>query len=707
MHTFNVPEFNYCRGILDFEDDSQENCLSLKDGKGKISFSTSVAKHGKRSLKWQSGGTSKSVLQYDVPTWKYYRRYLWNGGIKMWIYRETAVKGKTMEVRIRDNERNAELGMFKVDMGFKGWRAIWVSLRECRSFCDSLNPPMEVTHIDFVLTHSDTIYFDLLFFTDNISRQSRDKIVPPFTTFGSIYDASDVWQRSYHWSQQTPTALPATVDPSKTLSLTHIESRLKNWYCDETKTSYDFTGSLKARWDTLTNSFDQANVEYDKLTLEKKDDKSVISGPPLFCRNSKQGEGYYSTPDPEKKFSFITAKVLLPLALEFYLKSRQNELTKTVSEETPRLNSKDFTEREKSLQKISKNKGRREEFSKFLNSASQGSPYNEQDVRRSLEYINKVRLQRIINVLDYLEDQGWADGSGLGSLDHEMNGDGAGFMHTLFLLKESLHQDSGNKSRLLNLIKTAKWYNDFGEIYQTTFEYNGTTADRMATIMLFRLMIVLIMPASTENERKARQRDMDALKRWMDNALTINKAFGGVIKPDYTSFHHQAFYASAYAPDALHTAAQVQYLLEGTDYALSEQFKQNLRIALKTLRLTAVKYSTPSSVGGHFPDFSKAILIDILPAYAYVSVLHPKPLPEVPAGGIDIVSIEMKGAPMFSRLYQPTEAQVLAYLKEGQVQREMTYMNSLGSLQIMVLVSYKMSVFSIVAIALLKLYYYL
>ena len=603
----------------------------------------------------------------------------------MWIYREAPARERIMEVRLR-NRRN-QLGMFTIDMGFKGWRAIWVSYAECKTECDSLNPPAQLTSVDFVLTHSDTIFFDLVEFVRGMSLQSRDKLVPPFTKFGSMYDASEFWQRSYHWSQQTPTVLPTTVDPSKTLSLTHIESRLENWYCDETQTSYDFKGNLKSRWEALTRSFAEANNEYDRLDFKEQSGETVIGGPPLFCRNCEQGTRDYSSTDPTRKFSFITTKVLLPLALEFYLKSRQNELSKTVTEETAGLNSKDIAVREKSLQKISKTQAMRDAFSSFLNARKQGRFYTEQDVRHSLEYINKVRLQRIINLLDYLEDQGWADGSGIGSLDHEMNRNGAGYMHTLFLLKDSLHQSVGNRSRLLSLIKTAKWYNDFGEVYQTSFEYNGTTADRMITIMLFRLMIVLIMPTCSEDELKARQRDMDALKRWMDNALAINKAFGGVIKPDYIGFHHKAFYASAYTPHALHTAAQVQYLLEGTDYALSEASKRNLRLALQTLRMTAVKYSTPSSVGGRVVDFSKAILINILPAYAYISVSHTGPLPEFPDKGFYFTKLDMEAAGMFQRLYQPSNTEVRKYLKNGRVQKGKTYMNSLGSLQIMSLVS--------------------
>ena len=82
-----------------------------------------------------------------------------------------------------------------------------------------------------------------------------------------------------------------------------------------------------------------------------------------------------------------------------------------------------------------------------------------------------------------------------------MNGVGAGYTYTLFRLKNSLHQDPRNETRLVNMINTAKWYNDFGEVYQSKFEFKGTTADSILTILLFRLMIVLAMPATTEMER--------------------------------------------------------------------------------------------------------------------------------------------------------------------------------------------------------------
>ena len=54
---------------------------------------------------------------------------------------------------------------------------------------------------------------------------------------------------------------------------------------------------------------------------------------------------------------------------------------------------------------------------KFCNHLkAQGKLYTEAKEHLSLKYLNQIRLERICNVLDYLEDQGWADGSASGSL---------------------------------------------------------------------------------------------------------------------------------------------------------------------------------------------------------------------------------------------------------------------------------------------------
>ena len=661
---------------MDFEDANQKNYFVVPpDSKGDISLSTFASKSGDTSLKLESQVSGTSVFRYERPSSDPIQKtQLWRGGIKMWIYKKDAVKGKKMEVRLLDKAKNVRVGTFIVDMGFKGWRGIWVSYGESREHLKSLSHNAKITQVEFVLDHQDTVYIDLLEFMPTLAFQSRDKIVPPFTKFGSKYDYTNFWQQSYNCSQQTPTALPASIDALKALSIAHIESRLRNWNSDETTTTYDFTGTLQSRWRTLKRSIDYAQEEYDRLEFKTLSDKTVINGPPLFCLRCERGSRVYKATIRPRKFSFVMTRVLQPLAIELHLKSRSNEMKRTVTKETPKLNSPHPNVVKQSLIRVcGLYEARQNEFHNHLK--SQGTPYTEDKVHRSLEYINQARLQRILNVLDYLEDQGWADGSAIGSLYMEMLRSGAGFVHSLFLLEDSLERDAAYKNRLINLINTAKWYNDFGDVYQAPFKYKGTTAHKMITMMLFHLLIVLSMPTSTDEDQKA-------LQRWLENALTINQAFGGVIKPDYTGFHHMAFYASAYIPDALHTVAQVQYLLEGMEFALSETAKRNIREGLKTLRMTAVKYSTP----GRIPDYCNEVLLKNLPAYAYISVSYPGSLATTPLKGITIPGLN-KDAELFERLYQPSDKAVSTNLGRGWIQAGKSYFNSIGSLQLMITVS--------------------
>ena len=102
---------------------------------------------------------------------------------------------------------------------------------------------------------------------------------------------------------------------------------------------------------------------------------------------------------------------------------------------------------------------------------------------------------------------------------------------------------------------------------------------------------------------------MDTLLRWINNAVSVNEGLGGVIKPDFAGFHHKGFYASANVPQALHDAAFVQYLLGGTEFALSSSSTNNIKRVMETPRLVAVKYSTPTGVNGRYPEYFDKDLI--------------------------------------------------------------------------------------------------
>ena len=666
--------------LFDFENANEANCFH-QQGSGTVTRSSDqkTVKQGQKSLKWKATGASTLRL-YAASTFSIPNRWLLRGGVKVWLYKENASPGKTLEVEFKNTVQRSSttVARFQVNLDFQGWRGIWVTFSECKSTATSFSSGAVINDVNFVLREADTIHIDLLEFPQSIGKQSRDKIVPPISPFGlELYDASNTWQRTYYWSQQTLPALPTTIDQKKIQSLEVIKSRLKNWYCDETRATPNFQGTslIKQRWDSLSRSIEKAHSEYKKLTI----DGNKVIGPPLFCRDCRNGE----------KFGDIMEKILLPLALEYHLRSRTVEIDSTVTAQLANLNSPQQLTKDNAYKAIAgKHKDMQNKFKNYLPSVS---TLTSQQVKTAINSLNDHRLNKINNLLDFVKQQGFADGSGLGSLDHEMNRDGAGFMHTLFLL--SVSPSPPSKSRLLDLISTAKWYNDFGEVYQSsTFEIKGTTADRMITLLLFRLIIVLMMPKDNDAEKKAKIRDMDAVLRWMNNALAVNEGLGGVIKPDFTGHHHKAFYASAYVPQALHNAALVHYLLGGTEFALSTTSANNIRRGLETMRLIALKYSTPNSVNGRFPNYVKKVLIKAaLAGYAYISVEHPSVLPAVIPTGITITNV--KGAEMFLRLYDESDPDVASYLKDGRPAKSKYYFNSLGSLDIMKAVSTSIAFF--------------
>ena len=473
----------------------------------------------------------------------------------------------------------------------------------------------------------------------------------------------------YYWSQQLIPALPSTIDPLKKNSFEIIKSRLKNWYCDETKTTSSFSSPLKERWNSLLKSVKKAHQNYHELDFHE----GKIVGPPLFCRDCRYPQ----------KFGTIMEQILLPLALEYYMKSRTNEIAQTAATQRSELNSGNSTRRKNAWKAIAGESKHMFGIIKKKYLPASSAPFTAAQIESAINTLNFDRLNHINNLLDFVKEQGFADGSGLGSLNHEMNMDDTGFMHTLFLLSDSLSKPS-NESKLKELINTTKWYNDFGEVYQSpTFEIKGTTADRMITLTLFRLIIVLAMPSVTDADIKAKIRDMEALVRWLNNALAVNEGLGGVMKPDFTGYHHLGLYGPAYVPQALQTASLVQYLLGGTAFSLSATSVNNIRQGLETLRLIAVKYSTPNSVNGRFPDyFNKALMKTVLPGYAYISVLHPPVVPSAIPKGIHVTNVTEPE--MFLRLYRYSE--VKSVLEQGSYKAKY-FFNSLGSLSIMDAVS--------------------
>ena len=215
-------------------------------------------------------------------------------------------------------------------------------------------------------------------------------------------------------------------------------------------------------------------------------------------------------------------KALLPLALEYHLKSRPLEVSNTACQwakkYTGSATPEDGDVKAVAGQDSEMIQAFNQEYMNHIAESEQAPPACEganvtsySKVTHAVTQINNKRKENLLLLFEYLKDQGWVKGSAAGTTNHEMNRSGAGFANAVFLFRKELEA----AGQLESHIGTLKWYTDFNEVYQhPTYEYHGTTADRMRTISLFRLMAVLMMPEETGSgnmkpKAQAKVRDME------------------------------------------------------------------------------------------------------------------------------------------------------------------------------------------------------
>ena len=231
---------------------------------------------------------------------------------------------------------------------------------------------------------------------------------------------------------------------------------------------------------------------------------------------------------------------------------------------------------------------------------------------------NPESLKKAIYMYDYFHDQGWADGSGMGTLCFEKLRS-SGYFHSFFLLKDELTPE-----QLERELNTLNWFTLFGICYQEP-TYAGEVADNLRALALPKLIYALSL-----TDKKEQQIALTAFRNYMDNALATAPGFFGTIKADFSGYHHRGPYTSAYYPHALYAGALVAYLLHGTPYALSDTTLHNLKQSLLAFRFFCANLDSPVGTAGRFPT-GQQILETLLPAYAYVAFSYPTPDKELTA----------------------------------------------------------------------------
>lgn len=274
---------------------------------------------------------------------------------------------------------------------------------------------------------------------------------------------------------------------------------------------------------------------------------------------------------------------------------------------------------------------------------------------------NMESFDKLMTLFDYYHDQGWAEGSGLGTPDHETNRS-SGYFVAVYLMREEL-KETGRFDREIGAMN---WYTDFGKVYgEYKVDYTETTADEMRTHFLYRLLYAMAMEDTPEKVQA-----INAYREWVESALELNPNFAGTIKPDYTGFHHRGIYVSAYAPHGYHMAAVINYLLHDTVFELDQTSQENLKGALEAVDVMTKDYNLPQSLTGRFPK-QTGIVSEILPAYAYMA------LSGDPVTG-DEIDKDMAG--IFMRLWNPDSSALKK--RFNKCRAGISYIDTIGGLEL-------------------------
>ena len=223
-----------------------------------------------------------------------------------------------------------------------------------------------------------------------------------------------------------------------------------------------------------------------------------------------------------------------------------------------------------------------------------------------------VSKKKWLNLIDWFNDQGWADGSAMGGLMGEKLRS-SGYFHSVFLMRNEL--DSTKLNRELN---TLNWFGLWGNVNVPAYKI-GENADQIRTMCIAKLDYALMQP--DPNKQVAA---LTALTNYFNKAFSAAPGFSETFKPDFSGYHHSGPYFSAYYSEALYSAAWVCYLLHDTPYALSDSVYKVLKNCLLTFRNVASVYDVPVGVSGRFPTGTK-ILNSVLPAFAYLALSKSEP----------------------------------------------------------------------------------
>lgn len=195
-----------------------------------------------------------------------------------------------------------------------------------------------------------------------------------------------------------------------------------------------------------------------------------------------------------------------------------------------------------------------------------------------------------LDLYDHMVDQGFAGGSGLGTI-HHYGYNWRSYYRSLFIMRDVLEASGHLKEAVAGM----QWFAALGEIFHQPESY-GMDMDAFNTQVMGRLSSILIMANTPEKVQY-----LNCFSRWIDNGLMPAPGLNDAFKIDGSAYHHANHYP-AYATGGMNGAVRMVYFLSDSPFAVSQTAHETLKKALLTMRFYCNFLHWPTSMSGRHPE---------------------------------------------------------------------------------------------------------
>ena len=204
--------------------------------------------------------------------------------------------------------------------------------------------------------------------------------------------------------------------------------------------------------------------------------------------------------------------------------------------------------------------------------------------------------QIYVTLTRHLLDQGFAAGSGQGTLHH------LGYSMRNFYTGPVIMKDVLNEAGLAEQMQRAmEWFCGAGEV-KTAPEQLGMDIDAFNTSLMGRFASVIMLEDSPYKLIY-----MKAISRWVDNGFKYTEGTNPAFKRDGTVVHHRKCYPE-YAVGGFKGSINAIWMLAKTAFAVSEESHLIQKDALLTMRFFSQVKSFPLAMSGRHPDGTRSFI---------------------------------------------------------------------------------------------------